>query len=408
MAHDTTGGSRPHPAVRKRRGGYLAFFLVLSVALAAAVGVFFAYMAWHADGIFDQAGYPIGRDFVNQWSAGRLLLTGRMADIFQPASFQAAQAELFGRALPQYIWSYPPPAFFLAAPVGLLPYGWGLALWSLTTAALFCLAATGPRWRPLPVLLLLAAPASLVNIFFGQNGFLTAALLVGGFRLVERRPALAGVAFGLLIFKPQLGLLIPVALLAWRRWPPIVTATLTMLTVLLASLVLFGFEPWRAYLEVALPIQTYSMREGTGAFLNLMPSVFAGARVAGLGASAGLAIQAAVTALVAVAVYRRYRAAPGDPASLALLLVAAVLATPQALNYDLTVVAVAVLYMLPAGGVALEGRGLRIGLPLAWVLPLIVPAFNANGVPASPLILLALLWVLWRQGPAVRPRLTSP
>ena len=64
-------------------------------------------------------------------------------------------------------------------------------------------------------LLALAAPGG-----FHQRGrrTWTAALFGGGLSLLERRPLLAGGLLGLLIYKPQLGLLIPVALLAGRHW----------------------------------------------------------------------------------------------------------------------------------------------------------------------------------------------
>src|SRR5258706_16321345 len=68
------------------------------------------------------------------------------------------------------------------------------------------------------LLLALAAPAVFVNAVRGQNGTWTAALCGGGLSLLERRPLLAGGLLGLLIYKPQLGLLIPVALLAGRHW----------------------------------------------------------------------------------------------------------------------------------------------------------------------------------------------
>ena len=55
-----------------------------------------------------------------------------------------------------------------------------------------------------------------VNVGHGQNGFLTAALLGGALHWLDRRPWLAGVLIGCLAYKPQFGVLIPVALLAGR------------------------------------------------------------------------------------------------------------------------------------------------------------------------------------------------
>ena len=64
------------------------------------------------------------------------------------------------------------------------------------------------------MLLALAYPAVLINIGHGQNGFLTAALLGGALVILDRRPIVAGILFGLLVYKPQFGLMIPLALIA--------------------------------------------------------------------------------------------------------------------------------------------------------------------------------------------------
>jgi hypothetical protein len=45
--------------------------------------------------------------------------------------------------------------------------------------------------------------------------------------VLERRPYLAGSLFGLMIFKPQLGLLLPVALIAGRQWRVFAAAAAT-------------------------------------------------------------------------------------------------------------------------------------------------------------------------------------
>jgi alpha-1,2-mannosyltransferase len=49
----------------------------------------------------------------------------------------------------------------------------------------------------------------LVNLTYGQNGFLTASLLGGALAMLRRWPLLAGILFDLLSYKPQFGLMIP-------------------------------------------------------------------------------------------------------------------------------------------------------------------------------------------------------
>jgi hypothetical protein len=85
-------------------------------------------------------------------------------------------------------------------------------IWSGATLALFLLAA---RLRqPWEASLLALAPTSIVTFAYGQNGFLTSALILGGLWPLPHRQGWAGLLFGLATIKPQLGLLIPIALLA--------------------------------------------------------------------------------------------------------------------------------------------------------------------------------------------------
>ncbi|MBV40625.1 MAG: hypothetical protein CMM23_18540 [Rhodospirillaceae bacterium] len=92
--------------------------------------------------------------------------------------------------------------------------------------------------------MLLLAPSSFVNVFLGQNGFFTAALALSGFTLLPRRSILAGVMFGLLTFKPHLGIMIPIALLAMGNWRAIMAASLTAGLFLGASVLMYGGDTW--------------------------------------------------------------------------------------------------------------------------------------------------------------------
>src|SRR5436309_2254785 len=78
--------------------------------------------------------------------------------------------------------------------------------------------AAGTSVDPIWLLLAAAYPAVFVNLGHGHNGFLTAALLGGALVLLDRRPIVAGVLFGLMAYKPQFGLMIPLVLIATGRW----------------------------------------------------------------------------------------------------------------------------------------------------------------------------------------------
>ena len=98
--------------------------------------------------------------------------------------------------------------------VAAVPYAWGLAVWLVASFAAYLATMRAILPRPETLLVAAAFPAVFVNVGHGQNGFLTAALLGGALHWLDRRPWLAGVLIGCLAYKPQFGVLIPIALLA--------------------------------------------------------------------------------------------------------------------------------------------------------------------------------------------------
>src|SRR3546814_8773713 len=106
----------------------------------------------------------------------------------------------------------------LVWPFGQLPYIWSLAVWSFLWLGLYLWTSiVGRSDTKILLLALLLAPATFANFSDGQNGFLTGALLIGGLRLLGTKPIVAGILFGILTVKPQLGIRLPFALLAARR-----------------------------------------------------------------------------------------------------------------------------------------------------------------------------------------------
>ena len=101
------------------------------------------------------------------------------------------------------------------------------------------------------LLLAVAFPAVFVNLGHGHNGFLTAALIGFALMQIDRRPVVAGVLFGLLAYKPQFGLMIPLVLLATTRWRALIAAAATVAALTLAVTLTFGADTWRAFFASA-------------------------------------------------------------------------------------------------------------------------------------------------------------
>lgn len=352
------------------------------------------WVYWPAGNGLDVTGNPIGRDFINVWAAPQLAFSGRVAQLFDLPAYHAAIGNLFGKPLPFHNWSYPPfvlPAFW---PFAQLSYAVALAAWTLSTFALLAaitLSQVPRHQRPLAGVLLLLAPASLINIASGQNGFLTAALLIGGTLALQHRPMLAGVLFGMLTFKPHLGIVVPFALVALRAWSAVAVAVVTMVVLVLVSVTLFGLEPWGDYLSVTGAYQVHLLERFSGFYPLMMTSVAAAGRMIGLSLSAALVLQAAV-ALPAIVTAMWTVTRTTDARMRALVMASATpLVSPYVFNYDLTAPSAAILWIL-CGRLAWSG-GAPLVLTSAWVLPLAAMYLHLAGIAAAPLVLLGLFAV---------------
>jgi alpha-1,2-mannosyltransferase len=343
---------------------------------------------------YDPVGYFVGRDFVNTWLGGQLALTGDPAPYFGPNAYNALLAEKFGPSYPWHIWSYPPHFLLFTWVWGLMPYMPAYVLYSLFGLILYLAVVTDGRPRADHLVLLILAPAVTVNIWCGQTGFLITALLIGGLIQLDRRPLLAGVLFGLLTIKPQLGLLLPLMLALTGRWRTIAGAAATIAVLVAAASLAFGPNVWIAYVNDAMPTQTAVIFKDFEHYMVHMPTAFMNAKAAHLPLSVAISAQALVSAAAVMAVVWTFWRRREADLSNALFVTATFLATPYAFNYD----------MVAFGWVAIklidrtDNDAWDYGLLLAvWAVPFLTVPIGMAGLPLSFLPMLALGGkLLWR------------
>jgi hypothetical protein len=362
--------------------------LVASIALMLPVLRFY----WPAGGGLDVVGYPLGRDFINVWSGPQVAFGDNVSALFDLRGYHEAIGRLFGTPLPFHNWGYPLftlPAFW---PLAQLPYFWALTLWTAGLFAVFAaivLAEINPARRAQALLLLVLTPACLINTIGGQNGFLSAALFLGGVLNIDRRPILSGVLIGLLTFKPHLGVVLPFALVALGAWRVIASAAVTALALFGIATAMFGLDAWRDYFAAVGPYQTELLRQFEGFYTTMMVSVLASARQLGLPYPVALGLQVIVsTGAIALACWAVRRIA--DPCARAFLLAAAtLLATPYAFNYDMTALGAALVWIM-IGRLPYRAEAGPIYI-LAWLAPPATMMLALYGSGLAPLITLFVL-----------------
>jgi hypothetical protein len=361
----------------------------------ALAGAFCVFDLWRKTGVglTDGGGRPIGDDFINYFSGAYLALHQRVAEIYHWPAYHAFQEALVGAAVsPNYNYSYPPIALVLTLPFALLPYVPALGVW--LAGGWYAFFSALRLATPNALLLALAAPAVFVNTYCGQNGVWSAALLGGGLSLLPRRPIIAGVLFGLQAYKPHLGLMIPVALLAGRQWRAFVAAGATVAALLLASVALTGWEGWRAFLDVA-PLLRKVTLEDADAVWHRNVSMFMAASRLGVGLFAAYAAQIAAALLAAALVaYAWFKDGPA-PVRNAAVMIGVLLATPYLQDYDLVLGAFIVVWLARLD--AEWKPATQIACASILLLPLLAsPLAKLTGLAFGPLFVIPALVVTAR------------
>ncbi len=238
---------------------------------AAAIGLFClcipaARLYWRVWRNYVGAVHPFN-DFYALWSVAKLSLTGQISRLYDFGFLTTYRTGLGigfepNMAYAHLPYSYPPLSLLFLFPLGLLSYKAAYLVWVAITFALYAIALldrpAGKHWS-LAASVLLLLPANVYSVLFGQNGFVSAALLVAGLRLAGQRPLLSGLCLGLLAYKPQLAFLVPVALAAAGYWRAFAATALAATLLAALSGAIFGWPLWQDWI-VSAPQLTADLR----------------------------------------------------------------------------------------------------------------------------------------------------
>jgi hypothetical protein len=380
------------------------------ITIHAALLAIILWSAYSVDlctpGLRDRAGNIKGVDFVHFYTAGRLLRNGDADALYDPGAQAAYQKMLLPESTGVYFVSmYGPQVYGLFVPLAGLPYVWAAVIWALLNSAVY-FACCYALWRKCPhlkphlylVLLLAAAyPGFFSLIAFGQSSALALALFtLAFFALQARRPFLAGLAIGSLIYKPQLGLAAGVIFVAAAEWKVVAGAMASAAAQVGLAWVGFGGEVMRRYGQMFLRLgsaqpflepKLYQMHSLRSFWMLLLPwrSVAMTAYVVTAGVILGLGVMC-------------WRRASDLRLGYAVLLMCSVLVAPHLWIYDLVIMAPALLLL---GDWALSHHEAEerfapgILIYACYALPLLGPAAGIIRLQMSVISFAALVWVLW-------------
>ena len=312
------------------------------VAYAAILAASFRQHLW----ILDGTGHPVVNDFVVFWIAGHMALKGGVLAVYNAHLEHAAELATIGHHFQQLLgWSYPPLFLLIVLLPACLPYVPSFMVWVLVTLALHAATVAAIAERRIAFMIACAMPWVLVELILGQNGFLTSAVVGMALLQLEKRPALTGILLGFLSFKPQFGILIPLALAAGGYWRAFGWSALATLVWNGLAGAVFGFDTYGAFLHaLSTAADNHLVRSDLG--WHKLQSVYGFLRAIGVSAGAAWSAQAltSLTAAAGIILCWRSKSAPFDLKA-ALLAAAIPIATPYVLYYDVPVLAVAFAFL---------------------------------------------------------------
>ena len=379
--------------------------VILALCLWGVCAVDFA-----TPGLFDRAGNIKFQDFLPFYVSARMMAQGRAPELYDERTIASEELKIIGQQsavrLPNL---YGPQVALLFVPLTRFSFPVAARIWVTLSLLIYCgciyaVGKTCSSLAPYSAIVAIAAVAYPPLFHFFVRGQVSA-LVLGCFTVAwlafrSDRDWLAGIALGLLIFKPQFLVAVPLVLLLGRSWITFATLAGSASAQLVLTWACFGSAVMRSYFDALshiprwidtvelnlAPTQMHSLRSF---WLLLMPWPNVAFPLYVFSSIAVVSIAAAT-----------WRSSSPLALRFAALTVAAVLVNPHLFVYDLLVLAPALLLLVDWTLSHLRrplSAQLFLLVYLAYVLPLLGPLSRWTHVQLSVPIFAALLWTLWRQ-----------
>ena len=370
---------------------------VRGYALLLVVGYVIAAVGWigtmkHQ---VDSFGKPIGYDFITFYAESMLDRAGHAIRAYDLTTIAATERQIVAANRTICLWHYPPTFALMIAPLAYMPYLTALALFVFATLALYLLLIRKISDHPWSLLLGLAFPAVFINSMHGQNGFLNTAVLGFGLLLLDRRPWVAGLLLGLLVYKPHFGVLLPLLLMSQGRWKSFAGAAISASLFCAAAFAVYGLDVWVAFVK-NFAIVSEALESRLLPWPKI-PSVFVAVADLGAPKAVAYAIHAAVAVTLAGLTLWAWRRPGSQNLKVALAVPAILAVSPYCFDYDLVLMAIPIGLLaehmrhnpVPVGTKALLGLAFVTPIAFTWIA-------TKTHIHLMPVAILALFFGIWR------------
>lgn len=350
---------------------------------------------------FDFSDHIIGRDFANIHLSGTLIGQDQIDVLFKPDQYLIELQNWLSPDYSVHNWSYPPTMFPVSEILAKFPYFTAYLLWTLGGAVLLALALRGLNLSGVWIAAIILSPAGALNLFAGQNGYYTSALLIFALHAsLKYHKISAGIFWAIATVKPHLGLLALPLLIAKRRYGVIAAGTGFFLLLVGMVIYRYGIDPWVSFFEITVPNQRLVVEQWAGLLKVSVPTMFMQARLLGLPVNIAYILHVLVFSGTAALLFRAWLGPNADIRSwLTWFAVGTFLMLPYSFAYDFVLfqVVLALWADKPEEFFRIKSvQAARAIWILLWILPFAsIPIAMTTNIQVVPFI---LLWVLWRMG----------
>ncbi|MEL7497269.1 MAG: glycosyltransferase family 87 protein [Planctomycetota bacterium] len=421
------------------------FPLLVPIFVAVAVSLFSPNFRWmeiktevneagETKLIYPELEEPLGADFVQEYTGGYILQTEKWSLLYHQFHANGIQhnEEVFGFQWPEdkyFPMVYPPfyywaTSWFSQIGDGLLGYLWTARIWLWLSGIAVSLSGylLHRFYIPSRSVVSIGLVATLIfvpllsNFSMAQKGSFLLLILTSTFVLLHHNQKFwSGVVFGLIAFKPHLGLVIGISMLCKRQWQFCLGAVSTVALMTGASSLAFP-GVWSKYLKVVGQMQDYI--RNTGYQLNDSHGLWGAAELSlgDLVSSTSVNTTAVVLGVVVIALLVRVLWKKSEVTSttfgfqFAAMIVAMILLSPHFYTYDLVVLLLAFALItsshpaLRSGSLpdkvatwrsTIQGAGLvYLMIAMFFLLGLFPKIANSIHFQLSVPLFFALLWLL--------------
>jgi hypothetical protein len=311
-----------------------------------------------------------GADFTYFYTSGFAARTHQAAALYDFDALHRLQVSVVPESdVELYVPAYPPQAALLFAPLTVFSYRTALILWTVVTIALFAVIVRS-AWYPvagtLPDRIFVIAAAAAFPPFWSLVGHgqstivILLAFWLGWLALERRRPLLAGMAFGLLLLKPQFAIVLSFIALACGEWAMIAGAVISVALQIGSAALFLGWPVLKAYAALipvlfknaALlepkPFQMHSV----SAWTHLLPTAI------------GTLVWGLASAVIIFYTAQVWKSSAPIRVRLGVLIFASALVNPHLTIYDATVLALPLIWI----GAYVQGRGVHEDAATFWTI----------------------------------------